>query len=250
MNFDIDILYWGLGVAVLALISLGFAFRSMRDYEELPPNSHDYSLFLIRNIAGLTIETLHKIHSLSLANECIFSFERLVKGNQTVLAVYMPVSLTSHLSELALLELEDYLTPVGKKELPHSKRVELDHSYVFTLKLKNPKQPWVIKTPPLSDLSINENARVDLQLVCFAHKGIVPTFQSTLRCLVSDKQAIERVEVVKKVKNKIMEETNLVPVLSSKNMTKLFESFSKRTFIPKQVLHHPISLQEILDLLK
>lgn len=95
------ILWLVLFVLVIA-ISFILAIRSMRDYQEIPPQEK-YGLFLVRKPQALAI-------ILNALNPGLFiSLERLFKGSQSTLVMFAPVNLgIRYKTELDLLELEDY----------------------------------------------------------------------------------------------------------------------------------------------
>lgn len=93
--------------AVLATSYL-LALRSMRDFQEIPGEDENYSLFLIRNLDELTIATLETLHDNFLKSGQIIGFERLFKGHQSALVIFGPARLYGAFRNLDLLELEDY----------------------------------------------------------------------------------------------------------------------------------------------
>lgn len=101
---------WLLLFLLVIGISFVLAFRSMKDYQEIPQKiTVDYSLFLVRQSKNFDAKILDSIRQAVFAQEGIVSLERLFKGTQTVLTVFGPKAILSTFqTELNLLELEDY----------------------------------------------------------------------------------------------------------------------------------------------
>lgn len=91
-------------------ISFILAFRSMKDYQEIPQKiKEDYSLFLVRQVTKLDAKILDLIHQKVSVQGRIVSFERLFKGAQTAFTIFGPKDILNEFqNELNLLELEDY----------------------------------------------------------------------------------------------------------------------------------------------
>lgn len=91
-------------------ISFVLAFRSMRqDYLEVPPQSTQYGLFLIRKTSALKIEVLDSLHEATINEGLIISLERLFKGSKSALVIFGPKNILLNFADkMDLLELEDY----------------------------------------------------------------------------------------------------------------------------------------------
>lgn len=100
-------------------ISFVLAFRSMRDYQEIPQKSkEEYSLFLIRQTGNFNTGVLDSILTLAADKGLIISIERLFKGSKTVLTVFGPKTVLDQFSSaLGLLELEDYILNLDSKDI-------------------------------------------------------------------------------------------------------------------------------------
>lgn len=101
---------WIILFAAIIIISFVLAFRSMRDYHEIPTHSQTaYSLYLIKNEANLTEDLLTRINAIIDQKRLVISFERLCKESKKALVIYGPVAILKTFSEeLNLIELEDY----------------------------------------------------------------------------------------------------------------------------------------------
>lgn len=92
-------------------ISFVLAYRSMKDYQEIPSSAKvEYGLFLVRQNAGFNANLLNSIGRLILDKGLIISLERLFKGKKAALTIYGPRQVLEQFSStLNLLELEDYI---------------------------------------------------------------------------------------------------------------------------------------------
>ncbi|EKD84968.1 MAG: hypothetical protein ACD_38C00123G0003, partial [uncultured bacterium] len=80
-------------ILFLLIIGISFilAFRSMKDYQEIPKASKvEYGLFLIRRTDSFDAGVLGSIGKFMLDNSLIISLERLFKGNKAALTIFGP----------------------------------------------------------------------------------------------------------------------------------------------------------------
>lgn len=108
-------------ILFLLIISISFvlAFRSMKDFHEVPQKIKvNYGLFLVRQVVNFNAKILDEICQRASADGGIVSFERLFKGSQTVLTIFGPVNiLKDYKNDLNLLELEDYTVGFTNSEV-------------------------------------------------------------------------------------------------------------------------------------
>lgn len=99
-------------------ISFILAYRSMKDYLEVPQKSKaGYGLFLVRQTQAFTLGFLESIHEHLLKEGLIVSLERLFKGGKSALTIFGPKNmLEGYLPQLDLLELEDYAEGIDSKD--------------------------------------------------------------------------------------------------------------------------------------
>lgn len=99
-------------------ISLLLAFRSMKDYQEVPQSQKvEYGLFLIRQPQEFNASFLDALKELMFKDKLIISAERLFKGTQAALTIFGPKSLLNQFAQkLNLLELEDYTSNLNSEE--------------------------------------------------------------------------------------------------------------------------------------
>lgn len=246
---NLDLLFWGLGTVLITTISFFLARNSMKDYEEFPSNKEQYGLYLIRSLDNLTVQTLQRFYQLSLQNKLPVTFERLFKGREQAVTVYLPVRFKESFPELNLLELEDY---IDNTNAPNSfgKKVTLDDVYIFLMESKDRRSPVEINPSFLNSPGLSDSQKLSIQSVLFAEKSRPNTFQTTLRVMVADKAAAERVALTKRVQDLMLRNTSLIRKDSRKALGVLFESFKKRTFIPKEISPHYFSVEELIRLVK
>lgn len=103
---------WVLLFLLVIGISFVLAFRSMKDFQEIPQRINvDYGLFLVRQIKNFNANLLDSIRQEVSVQGGVLSLERLLKGRQAALTVFGPKNILAQFqSELDLLELEDYTT--------------------------------------------------------------------------------------------------------------------------------------------
>lgn len=101
---------WIILFLLVVAISFVLAYRSMRDYQEIPLKSkEDYGVFLVRRPENLNVNFLDSIRELIKKDGLVVSLERLFKGQQAALVIFGPKKILSEFSSiLDLLELEDY----------------------------------------------------------------------------------------------------------------------------------------------
>jgi len=108
-------------ILFLLIIGISFilAFRSMKDYQEIPKASKvEYGLFLIRRTDSFDAGVLGSIGKFMLDNSLIISLERLFKGNKAALTIFGPKEILNRFSaSLSLLELEDYILDCQTEDL-------------------------------------------------------------------------------------------------------------------------------------
>ena len=108
-------------ILFLLIIGISFvlAYRSMKDYSEIPKSSKvEYSLFLIRQTEKFNAHTLDSLGKFLLDERLLISLERLFKGTQAALTIYGPKSILNKLSpDLNLLELEDYTQRLSSQDI-------------------------------------------------------------------------------------------------------------------------------------
>lgn len=99
-------------------ISLVLAYRSMKDFQEIPQKSRaEYGLFLVRRTQNFNAEFLNSIRKQMSAADLIIGIERLFKGSQAALALFGPKNILDRYSgELNFLELEDYALNLDSKD--------------------------------------------------------------------------------------------------------------------------------------
>lgn len=106
---------WLILFFIVLSVSLFLAYRSIKDFQILPPYSVNTGLFLIKNTKGLTEEVLKGLFAGMVREGSTISIERVFKGSESALLVFGRKSLLMPYSSiLDLLELEDYINIKGQ----------------------------------------------------------------------------------------------------------------------------------------
>lgn len=227
-------IFWVIIITLVLGVSLILAKKSLRSYQEAPKKHFAYGLYLIRNPLYFNEATLKKIHDLCLPDQHIISVEKLFKGMEVALCLYLPKNIVNQLEELNLLELEDYIN----KEY-------LNTSFTFQITQKLSQKPLFTDPQFLKDLDI-EDQQFFWQVVVLPHKG--DSFQATLRGMLIEKDPTKKIGTIKILERKITDQTGLVPQTKGKTQSSLFEWFKKRQLVPKEVKSFPLTSPEILSL--
>lgn len=241
-------LFFYIGIAVIALISVFLAYKSMRDFQEVPANSaQQYSLFLVRNTHSLTPGLLNSLHKLFSDVKMLFSFEKILKGKEQALVLYAPVMIAQHLKELELLEIEDYFKEKDETNgHPQKLKINIDTATTWVIK---PKSDIKIPETLFSHMELEENQSFFFQIV-----GVPASktgeFQVTLRCMAVDPVPAKKIELAKKMEHHLKEHTGLEKIESDKTMLENFESFRKRALVPKEVSKFELAGDQIAKLLR
>lgn len=92
---------WLLLVALTLVISFILALRSMSNYLHLPQNmAKNYSLYLVKNPKNISID--------KFAGSSFFSMEKLFKGGNNALVIFIDKEGARNFKAADVLELEDY----------------------------------------------------------------------------------------------------------------------------------------------
>lgn len=246
-----EFIWIGLFFAVL-IISFVLAMRSMKNFQEIPLQHLEYSLFLIQNPDFLTQEALKKFHDLARALECVISLEKLTKGHQTVIALYAPRQFVASFPELGLLELEDYISvpkpEKGSEVETTSTKINKDISLPWVIAPKNRAKELDFQEGFFNKISLSEMQHFFWQIVMQPLKQN-DNFQVTIRAMVVEKEPAKRVDLAKHIDNLINESTGLIKESRDHSSGIIFESFAKRTIVPYEVSKFELNNNEILKLL-
>lgn len=136
---------WLVLFLLIIAISLTLAYQSMKDFSETPGNLNtQYSLFLIRNPAALTVELLKTFWDQLSKEARVISLERLFKGKKSALVIFGPKNLlVNQGANLNLLELEDYTNVEEQKVTAWEVRVRvIENLFNFLPDLNPDEQFW------------------------------------------------------------------------------------------------------------
>ncbi|MDD2823340.1 MAG: hypothetical protein PHQ59_04660 [Candidatus Daviesbacteria bacterium] len=250
---------WVLLFFIVIFISLFLAFRSMRDYTEAPVHTDThYSLYLIKNEAGLTDELLMKIDHIIDQKRLIVSLERLYRGSKQALVIYGPVIILKQFADiLNLVELEDY-------SLKYS-----NHLQAGILAWEVSSKDFHKSDKPIayqkSDAPIIDLANIPLalsdqeelwwQLVIqpkCEKNGLQPIFKALIRVVVIAGDNNKAQEIKSKIDNQV-KQTNLLAIPQSYSSEQIIKNYQKRS-LPQHLLdkeggHFIVGVDDIKDLL-
>lgn len=167
-------------------ISFVLAYRSMRDYQEIPNNTKvEYGLYLVRQMENFNANFLDSISPLILDEGLIISLERLFKGKKAALAIFGPKKvLEKFIPNLNLLELEDYTIDCDSRD------VSIWEMGAKNASLKNPDSLHIL-TESLSQLG--EEDQFFWQVILGVKKIKVELFfQTQIRAVVYSKDPLRK----------------------------------------------------------
>jgi hypothetical protein len=193
-------LFWLILFLIVAALSFFLAKRSVKSAEtKIKIPEEPRSLFLIRSPLAVDETLLQKIHQHLLEEKTVLSFERLYKGNESVLTVYGPQNLATQYPELNLLELEDYLVPKERTfEVKEGNKINADQAFIWNVALK----PGLDQGSLLSDLELKDDEHFFFQLVLQAipdRKELTNQFKVTSRAMAATKDKLQKVQLAKRI---------------------------------------------------
>ncbi len=231
---------WIISIVVIIAISLYLAFRSMKDYQEVPISNITYSLYLIRNKQQFNLPIVNNLYKETEKLNAHFSFEVITKGEEQVHLLWMPIVLKNNFATLDLIELEDYLSLSG-----------VDSSIAFVGYLKDKKNPLGLNNlaESVKGLNLTPEQRISLQMVCLPLEKNSFHFQVTLRVIIVDRDPNSRIELSKKLQDIFHSSGKLVLDRKEETTAKIFNDYLKRSYVPPQVQAFTLTAEEIMSLL-
>lgn len=233
-------------VLIMAFVAYLLAIRSMKDYQEEPKSHLTYQLFLLRT-PQITSEFFAKLYVYCQAFNAHVSLERLFKGRESVLVIYAPINFIKSFPDLSPLPLEDYLKDPNSQALTPDKQIDINHSHAWSLTLKKTK--GAIEKTFLENLDLKDTQHFFWQLVLMPIKTQDNHFQVTIRAIAAEQETQKRINLIKKIDNQIKEKTNLEKSKNKQPSKTIFNSYLKRTLVPKEVSKHILSTSELVSLL-
>ena len=222
----------------------------MRDYEEFPENLSLNTLYYIGNPSGLTAAGFDKLHQLFLKDKYFFSVEKLLKGKERAVVLYGPRDLAKSCPELSLVEIEDYLGENSDFLTPAEQNKKVNVNLVLSWLVEpknNPKKLLHIESGAMN-FTLEDDQKVFIQMVLMPiQKSGENVFQSTFRVMVSDPDAIKRIELAKKVGAIFNTATGLNKHEDSFPETKKYDSYKQRSLIPKEVAEFMLTQEEVIS---
>lgn len=237
---------WLIIILVIIVVSFILALRSMRTYKEVPTTKFPYGIFLIKN-EELLLENgvMNKLYDFCVESNAIISLERLFNGNEKALVLYAPQNVGQFVSELALLEIEDYLLKAPKSP---QKKVLIDEAVVWSIKPKN-ESDLVIKPGFLKDLNLEPSQNFFWQIIMVAAKQKFH-FQINIRAAILESDVHKKIELAKFISKHIADESSLERnSKSSDSIALLFMEYQKRIITPSEAEGFVLSSQTLKQLL-
>jgi hypothetical protein len=224
---------WVLIFAIVILVSFVLAWKSMKDFQEIPSDNLTYGLFLIRRKESIDIDFLLRLHQRIASLKSHFSLERLFHGLEEAAVIYLPTVLVEEFPNLQLLELENYL--------PNK---DLTTSWVTAAKSQS---DFNVKEGFLKNLNLEPNQQFFSQIVADASSD--GNFQVTMRNMVVEPDPVKKIDLAKRIEQNIFENSGLTRAEASKSPGLIYEDFLKRGLIPKQVHQFSLSPENVSQLL-
>ncbi len=249
---DLNFFWWIIIVLGIGGISFFLAWRSMRDYQEQPDKSLDYSLFLVRNPDHFTQEALKKIYDAIVSDQLIFSIEKLLKGLDQALVLYIPRLLVDKLPELALFELEDYLGSSSDKnqssrQSQSPQKIGPSQAYTWTMTLSSSIK--VDRADFFKQFGLDTDQYFFWQIVCYPVKNPLDNFQIVARAMLVEKEAARRIDMVKNLAKQIEDKLDLKRKIVTKSNKALFEEYQKRILAAKEDKPTVLNIGQVLGLI-
>src|SRR3989344_1433133 len=158
---------WIIIFLTIVIISLFLAYRSMKDYQDVPEDLNiEMGLFLIRYPEGINGEILSHLYQFAKTKRSIISLEKLNKSGEKALVIFGPKDLQKDFPNLNLLELEDYLqNPVGTQDL-NSTKTSVNNTLAWNIMGKKDPKKELVLAEGFSITNLSENQSFYLQIVC------------------------------------------------------------------------------------
>ncbi len=228
---------------IIILLSYLLTRLSMSNYKHLPEKSIKYAPFLVRNLQLFNQESLSIIYSVLAPKELIFSIEKVQKYNSPALILYLPEFIKDKLIALNLLELEDYLS-----EENNFTQVKVSHTYSWGLTYENHKNDPNSFLKLFNNLELEEEQQFYLQLTALPLKNKRFNFRVNFRAMVVEKDVNKKINLVKKIDQKINQLTVLVKNKKQKTSLSYFKEYKNRQLNPKTALNLDLwQLDKILN---
>lgn len=208
---------WLILFLLIVGVSFILAFRSMKDYQEIPQASKvEYGLFLIRQTGRFDTHTLDLLGRLILDEGLIISLERLFKGKQVALTIYGPKKIMDKFTQdLNLLELEDYMQDVVSQDIS-----------IWELGVRDSKKlDFSGANNIFQNLSgLGNEDQFFWQIMLSAKKGDSLSFQTQIRAVIYTKDTLRRKQLASALENvKVGELTKIPKPFSGEQMMNFYK---------------------------
>jgi hypothetical protein len=239
-----------ISLLIVAVIAFFLTLRSMKGFEDVAQPKQEFTLFLIRNESAVNEELLQDLSQMAITNRCQISLERLMKGAQSVLVIFGPQTLLPQYPKLQLLELEDYLEDPAHSSTTwqHSSKASVNFSLGWLMD-KKAHQSVVFYDYFLKGISLTAEQEFFLQIVFYPIKPTLNNYQVTIRAIVVEQDHHKRIALAKFFEDYFAQSVKLYKATKSVSTKALFESYKKRTIVPRQVHQLVLKDSEILNIL-
>lgn len=184
---------WVILFLLVVGISFVLAYRSMKDYQEIPKETKaEYGLFLIRQTTNFDSSFLDSIQKLIAGPGLVVSLERLFKGQKAALTIFGPKQILAPFTyKLDLLELEDYTLNLDSQKVA-----------VWEVGLKSANPKVTIFDNIFQNLpQLQDQDQFFWQVVLGAKLGKDSLFQTQIRAAVYSENPLTQKELVSSLQN-------------------------------------------------
>lgn len=229
---------------LIIIISFFLAIHSMRDFQDLPDKNTSLGLYLIRRVDNLSIDTLNKLYEVCQNKQkkgipLIFSFEKVLKGEDLALLVFGPKEVLNNFNELELFEVEEYL----KMDVKHIQAFELEK------KSEDIKNPLDSNSEIFKGLKLDTLEYIIFQIVLSTDLSKINTFQVNIRSVVVSQEANKRVDLSKMLNSNLEKFASLKRVDNVRSSSIVFQALKNRAITPKIVSKFSLNSSQLSNLL-
>lgn len=227
-----------LATILIIVIALFLAYRSMRDYRQLPQAGVEHGLYLVQNPGAVNPSLFRKIGQLMTSPEVLMSLEVVVKGSDKALVIYGPKQLVAQLPEANLLEIEDYQAGLAPEK-----------TEILELNVRQKAGDYINTANLFADLGLSEDERFGWQMVIQPTDPPQPIWQATVRIFIWSATAQRQAEIRQQITARLTEQTKFEIQSSKLSLSQLLKVYAKRSLIPEELIKFPVNDQELTQIM-
>lgn len=216
----------------------------MKDFQEKPQLKLNYQAFLIRTPQNLTTNIIDQLYHLGAENHPIYSLEQLFKGaSQQALVIFGPAETIKKLTNLNLLEIEEYTEKIEVANL-----TALEFSYSS----KTHPIPQNLMQQLKQGLSLSSQEQLFWQVVFqpHTHHQNTPIFQTAIRAVIVSADLSRRDELFKKLDESIKTSyPSLKRQIRPLTSAQIFNFYKTRSIYPKEISEMLLGSNELKGIL-